>query len=685
MSGVARTKRRLTRHIKDNKRLRRCTKITPWRDMWELESVGRALLTVFEPVESGAVMAVEEAFQTVAVWKARSNAMEGLPHAVESTFHLAHVYWRDNIDPNSSMSITELRLSYSSAIVRTINGFADTLQQQRFAASSVSLLCAQLGIPAWIVDIRHEASHNVLPTLSVLRLATSTLIAFLKNEFWIPTCPNWSDSDGENASSTTLSATNASEKDDTTLKAIDYLLEYKKRATAFFSSSSEEGASATSAQGQNAAKANVTKPGLTTLEFDPLFGDGSSDDDDDWEDPLLGNVWGSSIGTNSNRFALLEPPKGKPKAQAVEKTKKKPIVPPTQKKKAGEKYPIDYAKDFVTAISPQEGYATAVMFLVWGGIGGSPSGRGVLIPGSATSFPANTRGITKSWQRYSPLLQVLGRLWPGFCSCLLVHLVDFVVAIEESVVENQSLDAGSARKLFFLSSWIRFCLSQQFIATIDPEFVSKTSNKKNGPIELTLAERHYLEKLGYPLNALCDRCNQYTGDSDFRRTSHDVLQSIEEILGEKRVQFFGLGATTVCGPTATTVERPIEESANASPLQPKTDSTCEAQEAQQRLSSSTMGEAKMSLDEIERLLLDEEEPSKEAAAESTMAHDDGDLNKAGDLQEDFSAPAEYNKDAPYQPRTSSCSGDNLSNSISAWVRCPSWEPCSLGSLPGFPM
>ena len=46
--------------------------------------------------------------------------------------------------------------------------------------------------------------------------------------------------------------------------------------------------------------------------------------------------------------------------------------------------------------------SVAFQFLVWGGIGGAPTGRGVLIPGSPAAFPASSEGITKCWQRYTP-------------------------------------------------------------------------------------------------------------------------------------------------------------------------------------------------------------------------------------------------------------------------------------------
>jgi ribosomal biogenesis protein LAS1 len=190
---------------KHNKRLRKDVRQVPWRDEWELQAVGKALLSVLYPQKSqdhsnpqeqdihevhhsSQVMSIMEAFEMISVWKSRLNSTEGLPHAIESTEALALMYWRDlqreSLSSSASavmtISIMELRLGYASAIVRCINGFADSLQQQRAMAASVSNLCGILGIPSWLVDIRHEAAHNALPSLEVLKLAASTLLEFLK-------------------------------------------------------------------------------------------------------------------------------------------------------------------------------------------------------------------------------------------------------------------------------------------------------------------------------------------------------------------------------------------------------------------------------------------------------------------------------------------------------------------------
>ena len=78
------------------------------------------------------------------------------------------------------------------------------------------------------------------------------------------------------------------------------------------------------------------------------------------------------------------------------------------------------ARDYVKCIPLQEGQATALAFLVWGGGGSSsksksdvmplgmpPPGRGVLIPGSPYAVSANEQGIVKIRARYAPLIGIL--------------------------------------------------------------------------------------------------------------------------------------------------------------------------------------------------------------------------------------------------------------------------------------
>ena len=76
-----------------------------------------------------------------------------------------------------------LRMQYSLAIVRMVNGIADSSQRGRVAAS-VASLAAGAGLPRALVDLRHEATHNELPSLAALRLAALHALTWLEESYW---------------------------------------------------------------------------------------------------------------------------------------------------------------------------------------------------------------------------------------------------------------------------------------------------------------------------------------------------------------------------------------------------------------------------------------------------------------------------------------------------------------------
>jgi len=63
-----------------------------------------------------------------------------------------------------------LRQCYSTAVIRLVNGLVDPLQSGVYARSIASI-AAQLGLPGWLVEVRHAATHEELPSLEVLREA----------------------------------------------------------------------------------------------------------------------------------------------------------------------------------------------------------------------------------------------------------------------------------------------------------------------------------------------------------------------------------------------------------------------------------------------------------------------------------------------------------------------------------
>ena len=66
-------------------------------------------------------------------------------------------------------------MSYSSAIIRLVNGLVDPLQLGAYARS-IHSIAQQLGLPPWLVELRHAATHEDLPSLEVLRNAAREVL-----------------------------------------------------------------------------------------------------------------------------------------------------------------------------------------------------------------------------------------------------------------------------------------------------------------------------------------------------------------------------------------------------------------------------------------------------------------------------------------------------------------------------
>ena len=145
------------------------TSQTPWADWSEWAFVRESLLP-----PGGRV---GEALEVVEMWRSRG----GLPHAVDSTALLVEVMLRDR---EGLRSESELRLAYAMVVVRTVNGLVDP-SQQGYYAEPVSLLASRIGLPQWLVELRHDATHSQLPTLIVLRSAADCLLLWLNDNYWL--------------------------------------------------------------------------------------------------------------------------------------------------------------------------------------------------------------------------------------------------------------------------------------------------------------------------------------------------------------------------------------------------------------------------------------------------------------------------------------------------------------------
>ncbi|CAL1549172.1 unnamed protein product, partial [Lymnaea stagnalis] len=51
-------------------------------------------------------------------------------------------------------------------------------------AQPVHLIARNLGIPEWIVRLRHDATHSSLPSLDVLATGAKWALNYLRENFW---------------------------------------------------------------------------------------------------------------------------------------------------------------------------------------------------------------------------------------------------------------------------------------------------------------------------------------------------------------------------------------------------------------------------------------------------------------------------------------------------------------------
>ena len=78
----------------------------------------------------------------------------------------------------------ELRLMYTMAIIRFVNGMADSIRSLHNSKDSVASLAIRIGLPIWFVDMRHTGTHGPLPSLALLQSGAHHALNWLKEFYW---------------------------------------------------------------------------------------------------------------------------------------------------------------------------------------------------------------------------------------------------------------------------------------------------------------------------------------------------------------------------------------------------------------------------------------------------------------------------------------------------------------------
>lgn len=106
----------------------------------------------------------------------------GLPHAVESTWYITEAILTDSL-LLSGISTFAVKSCYCTALCRFVTGLLDSEQDSRYKQSMFDK-ARELNLPAYLVDLRHEAIHGEMPSLVVLRQSALKSLDWLKNDYW---------------------------------------------------------------------------------------------------------------------------------------------------------------------------------------------------------------------------------------------------------------------------------------------------------------------------------------------------------------------------------------------------------------------------------------------------------------------------------------------------------------------
>ncbi|KAG1908488.1 Las1-like-domain-containing protein [Suillus fuscotomentosus] len=149
----------------------------PWANINELDQ-----LCSWVFMDESDLEAKRFAINRLSAWR----AVTALPHALESTLSILTARLIDTSETQQSPSWLSLRQNYAAAIIRMVNGLVDPLQAGAYARSIASI-AAQLGLPSWLVELRHSATHEDLPSLEVLREAARESLTWLLHNYFLPT------------------------------------------------------------------------------------------------------------------------------------------------------------------------------------------------------------------------------------------------------------------------------------------------------------------------------------------------------------------------------------------------------------------------------------------------------------------------------------------------------------------
>ncbi|XP_060187122.1 uncharacterized protein LOC132616605 isoform X2 [Lycium barbarum] len=153
-------------------------KLVPWISWDEWNSIRDSVFSSSPP-------SVAFALQRISTWRSRGC----LPVAVDVTASIIEIqqkdpFFRKDLGGNALQSEEMLSMLYCMAIMRLVNGIVEKTRKK--AVISIAEAANAIGIPRMLIDVRHEGSHRDLPSLQLVRLASTKALDWLKSYYWEP-------------------------------------------------------------------------------------------------------------------------------------------------------------------------------------------------------------------------------------------------------------------------------------------------------------------------------------------------------------------------------------------------------------------------------------------------------------------------------------------------------------------
>ncbi|KAK3037738.1 hypothetical protein RJ639_031109 [Escallonia herrerae] len=128
---------------------------------------------------------VATALNRISAWRSRGC----VPVVVEVTASIIEIqqkdpYFREDLADTGSHSEEMLAMLYCMAIMRLVNGVVEKTRKK--TEVSIGEAADAIGIPRMLIDIRHEGSHRDLPSLRLVRLASTKALDWLVSYYWEP-------------------------------------------------------------------------------------------------------------------------------------------------------------------------------------------------------------------------------------------------------------------------------------------------------------------------------------------------------------------------------------------------------------------------------------------------------------------------------------------------------------------